>query len=711
MSQPPLDVDKLIERLDAYLEVEFTFIRTEDLSAELAQMSRLRQDFILQWTKSAAAINTELGFQFARRAGEALNHADQEMVSAWCLYAMDCYDRTGLHAAMSVIRDLDGFLEQGYQRDAGSLFEDATPVLLPFVHGLEGRRMKVELADYAWTDGETLFLPEIIAKLDNEEDNFQLFKCVVSHLWAQMRFGTLNVNLTQALANYPDPEQALALFHLLETFRLNARIASELPGLYRRMQEIQSMLGGHPCPHDQHVLQRAKTALEQPEATVQDSLYWVDQHIDCDLPDAHCYQGRLNPEAAWAAREARIEKDKARFRETLRVIMDEINEGEEQAEQAAPLEAFDLKEKADAQESELLQQEIVLNDKPLPVPEDVKQQMSSILLDLSEIPLEYLTPAGPGEYDPALFEDETLNPDDVWAGAYHEEGAFFYNEWDAARQAHKKKWCVLRELEVEPIETDFYRQTLSKYSGHLHSLRKTFEILRGEDRLLRRQSDGDDLDIDALVEAMADLKVGHEMSENVFTRMHKDDRNIAVIFMVDMSGSTRGWINDAEREALILMAEALETLGDRYAIYGFSGWTRKRCEVFHIKGFDEPWSEQVIGKVCAIEPKDYTRMGAPIRHLTEKLKEVEARTKLLITLSDGKPDDYDLEYRGDYGIEDTRQALYEAHREGVHAYCITIDKEGQDYLPHMYGAANYTVLDQVSQLPLKISDIYRKITT
>jgi nitric oxide reductase NorD protein len=104
-------------------------------------------------------------------------------------------------------------------------------------------------------------------------------------------------------------------------------------------------------------------------------------------------------------------------------------------------------------------------------------------------------------------------------------------------------------------------------------------------------------------------------------------------------------------------------------------------------------------------------MGAPIRHLVHKLSRVEARTKLLVTLSDGKPDDYDLEYRGEYGIEDTRQALFEARREGIHAYCITIDREGQDYLPHMYGAANYTVLDDVAKLPTKVSDIYRKITT
>ena len=122
-------------------------------------------------------------------------------------------------------------------------------------------------------------------------------------------------------------------------------------------------------------------------------------------------------------------------------------------------------------------------------------------------------------------------------------------------------------------------------------------------------------------------------------------------------------------------------------------------------------SEEVKARICGIEPRDYTRMGAPIRHLTEKFRGVDARIRLLVTLSDGKPDDYDPEYRGEYGIEDTRMALFEARREGVHPYCITIDTEGGDYLPHMYGAANYVVIDDVAKLPLKVSDIYRKITS
>ncbi len=137
--------------------------------------------------------------------------------------------------------------------------------------------------------------------------------------------------------------------------------------------------------------------------------------------------------------------------------------------------------------------------------------------------------------------------------------------------------------------------------------------------------------------------------------------------------------------------------------------TRKRCELYRIKEMDEAYSDAVKARIAGIEPKDYTRMGATIRHLTMLLNKVSSRTRLLITLSDGKPDDYDG-YRGEYGIEDTRQALIEAKRSGIHPFCITIDREARDYLPHMYGAVNYTQVDNVHRLPIRVSDIYRRLT-
>ena len=263
---------------------------------------------------------------------------------------------------------------------------------------------------------------------------------------------------------------------------------------------------------------------------------------------------------------------------------------------------------------------------------------------------------------------------------------------------------------MPPGDPAFVEVALERYRAQVRQLKRSFEALRGEDKRLRGEPFGEDVDLDAWVRARAGLAAGAELGERLFVRRAKHEREMVALFMVDMSGSTKGWINDCEREALVLLCEALEVLGDRYAIYGFSGLTRKRCEVYRVKRFDEPYDGAVRERIAGIQALDYTRMGVAIRHLSGILAREPARTRLLVTLSDGKPDDFSDSYRGEYGIEDTRRALIEAKRSGIHPFCITIDRQANEYLPHMYGAVNYTVVADVAQLPLKLADLYRKLT-
>jgi nitric oxide reductase NorD protein len=329
--------------------------------------------------------------------------------------------------------------------------------------------------------------------------------------------------------------------------------------------------------------------------------------------------------------------------------------------------------------------------------------MDSIIQDFGEIPEDYLEPAGDGGYNNEENVDQTSNEYENY------DYEFLYNEWDHARQQYKKDWCKLNEVPIEGISTNFIADTLNKYRGLLRNINRTFEALRQDEKRLKRQNYGDEIDIDAFIDAYIDLKQGKEIDEKLFIKLNKVERNVAVMFMIDMSGSTSGWINKMEKESLVLLCESLEILGDTYGIYGFSGKTRNRCEVYKIKNFDEKYDNDVKDRISNIQAMDYTRMGASIRHLTMLLNKVEAKTKLLITLSDGKPDDVDG-YRGTYGIEDTKKALIEARFQGIHTYCITIDEEAMDYLPYMYGKSNFAVINQIDKLPTKVSDIYRKIT-
>jgi nitric oxide reductase NorD protein len=318
-------------------------------------------------------------------------------------------------------------------------------------------------------------------------------------------------------------------------------------------------------------------------------------------------------------------------------------------------------------------------------------------------------PAGPGAWQPTDRQGDEAGREDALTS--HREPHRRYDEWDWRRRAYRRGWCHLFEVDLAPGDPDYVAKVSLRNTAAIRQIRRRFEMLRGEDRLLGRQPEGEEVDVDALVEAVGDAASGSEPSARLFCRRIRNERSLAAMFMVDMSGSTKGWVNDAEREALVMLCEALETLGDAYAIYGFSGWTRTRCDIYPVKRFDEAYDAAVRARIAAIEAKDYTRMGVAIRHLTQLLAAQPARHRLLVTLSDGRPDDFGDEYRGHYGIEDTRRALQEAHCRGVRSYCVTIDRHGADYLPRLYGPAHYTVLDDAQKLPLKVADIYRRLTT
>ena len=704
--QTGLDVQQMQSILDDCLEVEFSFRNTGPIVEALQTLTAERQAFILDWTRRTASTHIELAYQFALQSQRALELMDDQMIEAWLLQAMDVYDRTGLHPALKVIKEIDLFVRQGRECASGAVFDEQVGVLLPFVQGLAGRKLKLQQGDLLYSDTETIFLPAVMAHLPDKRDNFLLYKAAVAYHWAQAKFGTFRVDLPAFLAAHRTPDLALRCFHTLETERLNACIERALPGLAREMGQLLVKLDLQAAPRGWH---ERVASLRLSGATAQDVLRMTDEIIGQPLPALSCFHGQLKPALVMEVMQGRQEKEKALLRVALKAMTDEMRETGGRDETGR--ERIELKRKASEELDEEMHIELQINGKSMPLPENVRSTITSIMQDLGDVPQDYLVPAGAGEYDLQAYEEKLMDPEDVWSGAYHEDGAYHYNEWDYRRKHYRKHWCVMREMTVKPVHDGFVERTKAKYARLLGNLRKTFEAMRDEDRLLKRQVYGDGVDIDAFVEAWADVHTGLEMSDRLFTRMHRDERNIAVMFMVDMSGSTQGWVNQAEREALVLLSESLEALGDRYAIYGFTGMTRKRCEVFPVKRFDEPYDELVKARISGIQAGDYTRMGAAIRHLSHRLNEVDARTKLLITLSDGKPDDYQDDYRSEYGIEDTRQALFEARRSGIHAFCITIDEAGQSYLPHMYGAANYTVINEVEKLPLKISDIYKKITT
>ena len=329
-----------------------------------------------------------------------------------------------------------------------------------------------------------------------------------------------------------------------------------------------------------------------------------------------------------------------------------------------------------------------------------------------------------------------------------------YDEWDFRAGDYRPRWCVVREKTMSEGDVGFWQTILHANSNMIAEIRRQFEQVRPETfRKLKRLQDGEEYDFDALVEAMVDMRLGLSLPDRVYWRRNKMERDVAVLFLLDMSASTgeaidesRGgpdewdapgnpvdymlWLRnrragdgpprrtykriiDLEKESAILLIQALETLGDKYGIYGFSGYGRENVEYYTIKDLNEGLSEKVQKRIDKITPLHATRMGPAIRHSVKKLDDIDAKTKVLFLISDGRPQDRGYSREGvekEYAVHDTRKALLEGKQKGIMPFCLTVDKAGHDYLKTMMGDMGYEVLSDISMLPQRLPELYKRLT-
>ena len=292
--------------------------------------------------------------------------------------------------------------------------------------------------------------------------------------------------------------------------------------------------------------------------------------------------------------------------------------------------------------------------------------------------------------------------------------AITYPEWDCRIGAHRHPGATVRLLAPAVGPQPWVDSTLDTHRALLVAIRRRFEMLRAERVRLRRQFDGDDLDLDACIDAQADRRAGLPMPQALYRSQRRARRDLAILLLIDVSGSTDGWVSaqrrviDVEREALLLVCIALDALGEPYAVQAFSGDGPHAVTVRTLKRFDEPYANAVALRIAALEPEQATRTGAAIRHATATLRREPAAQRLLLLLSDGKPNDVDV-YEGRYGIEDTREAVTEARLEGVAPFCLTVDRHAAAYLPAVFGARHYALLTQPERLPSVLLDWMRRL--
>jgi nitric oxide reductase NorD protein len=245
-------------------------------------------------------------------------------------------------------------------------------------------------------------------------------------------------------------------------------------------------------------------------------------------------------------------------------------------------------------------------------------------------------------------------------------------------------------------------------------VRRDFERLRPLRQTLRRQLEGSDLDVDAYVVLAADRLAGGAPDGRLYLDDRRIRRDTGVLLLIDVSASTDAWVAgsrrviDVAKEGLLIVIEALAALGDRHAVFAFRGEGPERVDLLPVKRFEEGAGDLIRRRVAALEPDGYTRLGAALRHATALLSRELARHRLLLLLSDGRPNDVDL-YEGRYGLEDTRQALAEARLQGVRPFCLTIDREAPRYAARVFGNRDYAVLRQPERIPEVLVTVLRQL--
>ena len=623
-------------------------------------------------------------------------------------------------------------------------------------------------------DGRTIHLPSAVAEFADDELDFRFYKVLAAHAAGQIEFGTYqrgtadlraayltlaetyapenvdaldafslpdemvevgqtflsvddsgqspgevktsknacatNVDYRRVLHLFPHPQLARRIFGTLENGRIDRRLRRKYRGLARDLDLIR-----------EHLRRGRPSVTELPATLVPFELLFQTTLLGDATEDARQYYGQIVSELETLTAEY-LSGDSATVADSLMAtsrvysLFQSLAPNDDSTPEVETQEEPSESEGENSISTESFNRR--LSDRS-PRPRDARELFNA-----------WNDPDGEGEPDELAGAEAWTEAEFPEQAIEEGEVAYNYDEWDRELTDHRIGWCRVIEKRVKHGDRIFVEQTRERHKGVISSIRHQFQLMKPEDLLrVTNELDGEEFDLSAVVDYVIDRRAakvgGGHQSERLYTKRLRRRRDVAVSFLLDQSSSTARTIGrhplqpytrpgrriiEIEKEGLVLMSEALEAVGDTYSINGFTSEGRRNVKFYVVKDFDEKYSDEVRQRIGGITFQNNTRLGAAIRHATAKLAKQEARTRLLIVLSDGRPYDHDY---GDarYAREDTREALRQAKNQGITPFCITIDRESEAELRDLYGEIGYTIIDDVLSLPERMPGIYRRLTT
>jgi nitric oxide reductase NorD protein len=728
-------------------------------SADTKRSAVARAQRVLSLTREIGRVDAESALSCMRISAKALRTVSIEQFEHWARAGLIVGDSRARRSYYSLeTRSSNEALRASDQ--SGLSLDSVQQLLRLYVEALTGR--VVEIASLAVVpvesrigDGRTIHLPNVVAEFGDEELDFRLYKVLAAHAAGQIEFGTYeqdtddlraayvslseiydpakqderaafaddgyvtqavslqpvdipkpqtnSLRYSDALALFPIPALARRIFGTVENGRIDRQLRHKYRGLKRDLDLIRA-----------HLRSRRPKILDLPATLVPFELLFQITMLGGALEDAREFYRQVVSELETVVAEY--------FNDRTATVADSL---------MATSRVYKLFQSISIEDAE----------QQIEVPDEQNQE------DASKLAEEMLTPnerdRQPQRRDAReLFnawnteaegEFDELDGSEAWSeGETPEQGleegevAFNYDEWDRELTDHRVGWCRVIEKKVKRGNRAFVDETRERYRGVVSSIRHQFQMMKPENLTkIANELDGEDYDLNAVVDYFIDRRADGQQSERIYTKRLRKRRDVAVSFLLDQSSSTARTIGrhplqpythpgrriiEIEKEGLVLMSEALEAVGDIYSINGFTSEGRRNVKFYVMKDFNEHYSDEVMRRIGGITYQNNTRLGAAIRHATAKLEKQEARTRLLIVLSDGRPYDHDY---GDarYAREDTREALIDAKTRGIVPFCITIDRESEAELRDLYGEVGYTIIDDVLSLPERLPGIYRRLTT
>jgi len=733
-------------------------------SADTKRSAIARAQRVLSLTREIGRVDAESALACMRISAKALRTVSIDQFENWARAGLIVGDSRARRSYYSLeTRSSNEALRASDQ--SGVTLDSVQQLLRLYVEALTGRAVEITPLAVVPTesrigDGRTIYLPTVVAEFDDEELDFRLYKVLAAHAAGQIEFGTYEqdtddlraayvslseiydpakqderaafaddgyvppVDVRQAaslrapavttsqasslryhhiLQLFPIPALARRIFGTLENGRIDRRLRNKYRGLNRDLDLIRA-----------HLRSSRPKILELPATLVPFELLFQITMLGGALDDAREFYQQVVTEletvvAEYLSDRAATLADSLMATSRVYELFQSITL--EDSEQQ--IEVPDEQDQEDA--SKLAEEMLTQNER------DRQPQRR----DARELFNAWNTEAE-GEFDELDGSESWSEGETPEQGLEEGEVAFNYDEWDRELTDHRVGWCRVIEKKVKRGNRTFVDDTRERYKGVVSSIRHQFQLMKPENLTkIANELDGEDYDLNAVVDYFIDRRADGQQSERIYTKRLRKRRDVAVSFLLDQSSSTARTIGrhplqpythpgrriiEIEKEGLVLMSEALEAVGDVYAINGFTSEGRRNVKFYVMKDFDEQYSDEVMRRIGGITYQNNTRLGAAIRHATAKLEKQEARTRLLIVLSDGRPYDHDY---GDarYAREDTREALIDAKTRGITPFCITIDRESEAELRDLYGEVGYTIIDDVLSLPERLPGIYRRLTT